>query len=323
MRVALVSSGPPSAHEVAALARSLTRDGTLVDVLGPGARGRGGATPYDVVHAVGARALATLLTLGWASPGRVATADEHAALWPRRRMLETADRIICRSKIEAARLTHLAPAMSSRVRVVAPAVDVVALDRARPLPAIGRTVLCLDRLDRDAQIDRAIAALAALDDDFALTVIGAGHARRALCRCADELGVRSRVRLMGPVGGQELPRWLVTAQVLVALGRRPAPAGLLLHALAAGTPVVAADVDGNREAIEHLEGAGATLVAANASPLMVADAVANAAGARVPRKAVTGLPTPEAVAVQTLAVYEEARRRRPRLLALPAMERAS
>ena len=202
MRIALVSSGPDSAHEVAALARSLARDGTPVDVLGPGARGHG--EPYDVVHAHGSRALTALLTLGWHSAGRVATADAHAALWPRRRMLEAADRIICRSRAEAARLGRHAPSLTRRIRLVpgrrrhrgrAP-------DRRATTP--GRdVVLCVDRLDRDARLDRAVAALPALGDEVELAIVGAGPARaragaprrgarRARARALRRRGLRRR-----------------------------------------------------------------------------------------------------------------------------------
>jgi glycosyltransferase involved in cell wall biosynthesis len=310
MRVALVSSGIASAHEVAALARSLTHDGTTVDVLGPGARGWG-ETSYDVVHAHGSRALTTLLTLGWHSPGRVATADAHAALWPRRQMLEAADRIICRSRGEAARLGRHAPGLTRRIRVVPVGIDVGAVRHAVPLDTGRNVVLCVDRLDRDARLDRAVAALAALGEDFELTIIGTGPAGRGLCRCAEELDVRERVRLVGPVTTDELHRWLVTAVAVVALGRRPAPASLLLSALAAGTPVVASDLPAHRDALEPLHGAGATLLIPEASPLTVADAVAEAAERRLIATPLVGVATPQEVAAETLAVYEEATRRRP------------
>jgi glycosyltransferase involved in cell wall biosynthesis len=323
MRVALVSSGIASAHEVAALARSLTRDGASVDVLGPGPRGWGEAQ-YDVVHAHGSRALTALLTLGWHSPGRVATADAHAALWPRRRMLEAADRIICRSRGEAARLGRHAPSLTRRIRVVPVAVDAAAVRRATAYDTGRRVLLCVDRLDREARLDRAVAALVALGEDFELVVVGTGPGARGLCRCAEELEVRDRVRLVGAASAEELHRWLVSAAAVVALGRRPAPASLLLSAVAAGAPVVASDLPAHRDALEPLHGGGAALLEPEASPLMVADTVADVAARRLVQAPLVGVATPEQVAAETRAVYEEAARRRPSAtpIATPAAERA-
>jgi glycosyltransferase involved in cell wall biosynthesis len=323
MRVALVTSGLASAHEVAALARSLTRDGTGVDVLGPGTRGWGEG-PYDVVHAHGSRALPALLTLGWHSPGRVATADGAAALWPRRRMLEAADRIICRSRGEAARLGRHAPSLTRRIRVVPVAIDTEAVRRAVGFDTGRQVVLCVDRLDREARLDRAVAALAALGDDFELAIIGTGPAARGLRRCAEELEVRDRVRFLGATGTADLHRWLVSAVAVVALGRRPAPGSLLLSALAAGTPVVASDVPAHRDALEPLRGGGATLLVPEASPLMVADALAEVAERRLVEAPLLAVATPEQVAAETLAIYEEATRRRPSAtpVAATAAERA-
>ncbi|WP_084269140.1 glycosyltransferase [Mycobacterium avium] len=73
---------------------------------------------------------------------------------------------------------------------------------------------------------------------------GDGHdgARAQLLRLSVHLGVADRVRFAGPVGGDELPRLLRSADVLVCTPRRPPRPTPVLQAMASGVVVVVATV---------------------------------------------------------------------------------
>jgi glycosyltransferase involved in cell wall biosynthesis len=81
----------------------------------------------------------------------------------------------------------------------------------------------------------------------------AGHGRQQpeLMALAQQLGIGDRVRFVGFVIGQEKINLYRSATVFVCPSRREPFANVILEALAAGLPVVAADVGGNPELVHH------------------------------------------------------------------------
>ena len=92
---------------------------------------------------------------------------------------------------------------------------------------------------RTKGVDRAIAAFAALPDDFRenlrFVVAGRGKAR-PLERLARKLGVDDRIALLGP--RDDVPDLLLAADLLIHPARNEATGTVLIEALAAGTPVL-------------------------------------------------------------------------------------
>lgn len=68
---------------------------------------------------------------------------------------------------------------------------------------------------------------------------------------ADKLGVKDSVVFCGPQPPKELHKYLSAADVFVLATANEGWANVLLEALACGTPVVATDVGGNSEVINH------------------------------------------------------------------------
>lgn len=84
-----------------------------------------------------------------------------------------------------------------------------------------------------------------------LLFVGDGAERTALERRAAQLGLNDRVRFLGNRPHEELPGLLAAADILVHPSVSEGLANVWVEAMACGTPVVAADVGGAREAIDR------------------------------------------------------------------------
>jgi glycosyltransferase involved in cell wall biosynthesis len=85
--------------------------------------------------------------------------------------------------------------------------------------------------------------------DCTLLIIGDGPERSRLESLARVTGVGQRVRFIGAVAQAELPRYYSAADALVLASSREGWANVLLEAMACGTPVVAARVEGTPEVV--------------------------------------------------------------------------
>lgn len=103
-----------------------------------------------------------------------------------------------------------------------------------------------------------------------LLIAGAGSERDKLEQLARELGISQRVRWLGLVAGSGKDSLLRSAQFFIATPRREPFSNAILEALAAGLPVVATAVDGNKEIVQHnING----LLCAPDSPSDIAEAI--------------------------------------------------
>jgi phosphatidylinositol alpha-mannosyltransferase len=124
----------------------------------------------------------------------------------------------------------------------------------------GRVVLWVHRLEPRKGFRVALdafARLAADVDDVSLVVVGSGPDRAALAALPAPL--RARVRMLGNVGDDDLPRYHAAADVFIASATGKESFGLALaEAMAAGLPIVASDIRGYREVVR--DGVEAVLV---------------------------------------------------------------
>jgi len=86
-----------------------------------------------------------------------------------------------------------------------------------------------------------------------LVLIGHGPERGDLEALARRLGVEARVRFLGSLPHDEVPRWLGAADVTLLPSQSEGLANVWVESLACGTPVVTTDVGGAREAINRPE----------------------------------------------------------------------
>ena len=171
--------------------------------------------------------------------------------------LERTDRIVVHTKSYGITSAML---RGRDLTVIPSAVD---LERFRPgLDASGlradlhlegkRVAVFTGRLVPHKGVDVILQALAQLPRDVVLVVIGAGPRLPSLVGLARRLGVGDRVRFCPAVSDEELPRFLALADVFVFPSQnRLEGFGLAVaEAMAAGLPVVVADMPGVREVIE-------------------------------------------------------------------------
>jgi glycosyltransferase involved in cell wall biosynthesis len=125
------------------------------------------------------------------------------------------------------------------------------------VPESARVLVAVARLTEQKGIDVAIRALAELPEDVVLVVLGEGPERAALQRLARELGVDTRVFLLGRV--PDVAAWLGRATVLVHPARWEGFGLGVLEAMLAGLPVVATNVSALPELV--VDGETGVLVA--------------------------------------------------------------
>lgn len=82
-----------------------------------------------------------------------------------------------------------------------------------------------------------------------LAIAGDGPERAALERQVARLGLAERVRLLGSVAHDDLPRWLAAADAMALASASEGLANAWVEALACGTPLVVADAGGAREVV--------------------------------------------------------------------------
>ncbi|GAA3722066.1 glycosyltransferase involved in cell wall biosynthesis [Spinactinospora alkalitolerans] len=133
-----------------------------------------------------------------------------------------------------------------------------------PLAGVPRPrVLFLGRLHRQKGVDVLLRAFSRIADQGAhLVVVGDGPEAAGLRALADRLGVAARVHWRGFVPHEQVPPILAAVDALALPSRYEELGTVLVEALRAGVPVVAADTGGIPDVIE--DGVTGLLVPAEA-----------------------------------------------------------
>ena len=185
------------------------------------------------------------------------------------------DRMVAMSRAEGRALVRLYGANPDRICVAEPGVDLHAADPAAVAELRGqldvagrRVVLFAGRLEPLKGADTLIEAIAEMDRDPHLQDVvclfigddsgdGArasrGGERRRLERLADRAGILDRIRFLGAVPHERLPRYYALADVCVVPSRVETFGLVALEAQAQGTPVVASHAGGLPEVVADEE----------------------------------------------------------------------
>jgi phosphatidylinositol alpha-1,6-mannosyltransferase len=185
-------------------------------------------------------------------------------LW-RKLFLRGFDAYICIS--EATRLAALRLQIPrDRIHVIGAGIDIME-QPSGPVARDPTVILFVGRLVRRKGVAWFVAevlpALATRHPDVKLVVLGDGPERRAIAASATAHGVGDRIVWLGARGDDEKASWFATAAVCVmpniaVAGDMEGFGIVALEAAAAGCPVVAADLEGLRDAITN--GQSGTLV---------------------------------------------------------------
>jgi glycosyltransferase involved in cell wall biosynthesis len=205
-----------------------------------------------------------------------------------RRMLQRAvlqaDGLIAVSEAIAAALRELG-APEGRTRVLRNGVDAAMFRetaRGATRAALGLAGPCLISVGHliERKGHHRVIEAARLLPDCSVLIVGEGPERPRLEALIARHALGERVRLLGARPHAELPSLYSAADVLVLASTREGWANVLLEAMACGTPVVASDAWGNKEAVLSAE---AGVIVSENAPAPIADGVRRVLAAGIPR----------------------------------------
>lgn len=143
---------------------------------------------------------------------------------------------------------------AGRIKVVPEPIALAAWRRllAAAPPYVHRrpVVLCVAHLYPRKDIATLLRALAILDADCEVHVVGAGPESQRLQRLAARLGLGARVRFCGHLSRAALAAEYLAADIFCLPSRQEAFGIVLLEAMAAGLPIVAANAAAIPELVE-------------------------------------------------------------------------
>lgn len=114
------------------------------------------------------------------------------------------------------------------------------------------TAICVARLSPEKDFPtlfRAVALAAEQIHDLELLVVGNGPEKEKLQNLVTELGIESRIKLLGEQS--QVAEWLAQSGFFVSSSLTEGISLTLLEAMAVGLPVLATSVGGNPEIVEH------------------------------------------------------------------------
>lgn len=123
-------------------------------------------------------------------------------------------------------------------------------DARRSRPAGPLRVLFVGRLVAEKAPDVLLRAVAAMTVPVELVVAGQGPLAPDLEAQVSELGVTDRVRLIGPVGQDDLPDWYAWADVFCLPSRNEGVPVVLMEAMATELPVLTTRIAGIPELVQ-------------------------------------------------------------------------
>jgi glycosyltransferase involved in cell wall biosynthesis len=158
------------------------------------------------------------------------------------RIVSSADAVIANSKAELRVLKETFPQLPPSF-VIPNGIDIQGISKSRRMDLPTETVVALGvgRLVNYKNPLEAVRIVKYLPDQFQLFFAGDGPLRDQIFSLSRQLGVQSRIHLLGHVTDAELYSWYKTASTLIHLSNLESFGMTCVEALAAGTPSVAND----------------------------------------------------------------------------------
>lgn len=168
-------------------------------------------------------------------------------------MLSLNARVVSVSDAIRDSLVRCLPGMSDRIVTIPNGVDlpVSGSDRSRRRERDAFDLVTVGSLIPRKDMATVLRALAALTGSPRLVVIGDGVQRVQLEDLAHRLGIGDRVIFAGAVNPDRVVDHLAVGDALVLASRSEGRPNAVLEAFAAGVPVVATDIPGVRELVQH------------------------------------------------------------------------
>lgn len=227
---------------LAGLALTLLYRGRRVDVIH--ANWAVSALPAAVAGTVWGRPIVTTLR-GDDVSGAL---QRRAPRWIMRVALRVSKKVVVVSASMREQLIAAFPGMQDKMVFIPNGVAIAR--RPAPSQPRGRRLLAVGSLIERKQVNAILSALAHLPEEYTLTVVGEGPEGAALVRLAEQLGVAGRVTWAGPCPPEHIGDIYACHDLLVHPARSEGRPNVVVEALAAGIPVVGADIPGVREILE-------------------------------------------------------------------------
>ncbi|AEA46589.1 glycosyltransferase family 4 protein [Archaeoglobus veneficus] len=161
------------------------------------------------------------------------------------KIFDKADAIICVSEYEKNLVLKNFNVDGSIVHLIPNGVN---LDEFKDIEKIKKSkdsskkvILYVGRLEKYKGLDYVVEALARLDSEFILEIVGKGPYKQNIVRLANRLGVLNRIRFYQNLSRRELIEKYAKADVLVLLSKHEAYGLAVAEALAAKTPCIVAN----------------------------------------------------------------------------------
>jgi glycosyltransferase involved in cell wall biosynthesis len=116
---------------------------------------------------------------------------------------------------------------------------------------VGLFVAALDRAHHMKGLDRLLAAMAEIDIDLYLLVVGDGDMRLAYQAQARAFGLGSKVIFAGKVEHRSMPEFYRAADVTILPSFAESFGIVLIESMACATPVIASNVPGARTVVDY------------------------------------------------------------------------
>lgn len=226
-------------------------------------------------------------------------------------LFRRSDRVVCVSHAEQSLVVRHFPETAGRIAVIPNGVDTTDLTSAAPYDVPGHVVLSVGRLESYKNVDAIIGAMRELDGSYVLRIVGEGPDGGRLRRLAEASALGSRVELLGRLDRASLCRWYRTAAVYVNVSSQEAFGIGALEALAGGAAVVLSDIPAHREVAASYAKQRGHVLSEPRDPARLAGAIVASAQQRSDDVPAVALPSWDAVADETAALYLSTIEHRP------------
>lgn len=167
--------------------------------------------------------------------------------------LDSANTIITVSNSLAKDLKDRFPAARSKIEIINCGVDQEIFKpgvRSSEGPSCP-VILFVGTLNDNKNILKLVEAVAGLDIEYNLRIVGKGPLKEVIVSKAKELGISNKIELVGAVNKSDLPQIYREADLLVMPSLKEAFGLVALEAMACGTPVIVSNRGGLAELVDN------------------------------------------------------------------------
>lgn len=168
-----------------------------------------------------------------------------------KKIFKEADKVICVSKCEKDLVLKHFGVDEKKIEMIPNGINLEEFqDLKKTRNKRGRTILSVGRLEKYKGVHYLIEALAKVNDNMILEVVGKGAYKESLIKLASSLGIAGRVRFFEDLPRSELLQKYADADLFALLSKHEAYGICVAEALASGTPCIVSNTSALTEWID-------------------------------------------------------------------------